>query len=184
MLARREALDDAHCVLHRVKDEGDLWVRVAQQVAKGDVVGWFPGRTGEARGAVLIDPRRADLPDLVKDRLGEGSGQSEVLVSGDAVEEWFVMDAPSRPVAARETKLPGIPAVVHASLVRIVSATETRDRLDYGFIQAFRAITGVPLVLATSCFGEPANTPADALDCFLRTRMDLLVVGNLMIQRV
>jgi carbamoyltransferase len=185
VIERRDALDDAHCVLHRVKDESDLWARVAQQIAKGSVVGWFPDRAGEARCAALIDPRRADLVDLVREKLGERAGPFDVLVLGDAVEEWFVADDPSGPVSARETKLAGIPGVAHASLVRTVSTTERHDRPDCGVIEAFRAITGIPMVLAASCSGdEPANPPAAALDCFLRTRMDLIVVGNLIIQRV
>jgi carbamoyltransferase len=184
VIARRDALDDAHCVLHRVRDESDLWARVAQQIAKGSVVGWFPDRAGDARCAALIDPRRADPADLVQEKLGESAGPFDVLVLREAVEEWFVTDDPSGPVSARETKLPGIPAVAHASVVRIVS-TESHDRPDCGVIEAFRAITGVPMVLAAPCSGdEPANTPAGALDCFLRTGMDLIVVGNLIIQRV
>ena len=184
MLARRGALDDAHCVLHRVTDEGDLLARVAQQIAKGDVVGWFPDRAGEARRAVLIDPRRADAGALVKEKLGEAARQLEVLVLGEAVAEWLVVDDRARTVAPRETKVPLIPAVAHASRVWIIRTTETADRMDHGLLQAFRAVSGVPLLLATSCPGDPPNTPAGALDCFLQTSMDVIVVGNLMIQRV
>ncbi|HEV8435274.1 MAG TPA: carbamoyltransferase C-terminal domain-containing protein, partial [Thermoanaerobaculia bacterium] len=56
----------------------------------------------------------------------------------------------------------------------------------YHLIEAFRELTGVPIVLNTSFNeNEPVvNTPAEALDCFLRTKMDLLVMGDLMIERV
>jgi carbamoyltransferase len=66
------------------------------------------------------------------------------------------------------------------------SVTEEQNARYYRLIEAFRDITGVPMVLNTSFNeNEPVvNTPAEALDCFLRTKMDLLVMGDLMVQRV
>ena len=55
----------------------------------------------------------------------------------------------------------------------------------YALIEAFEHETGIPLVLNTS-FNENEPivcTPQEALDCFLRTRMDLLVMGNWMVRR-
>jgi carbamoyltransferase len=65
------------------------------------------------------------------------------------------------------------------------TVTESQNARYYRLIDAFRELTGVPLVLNTSFNeNEPVvNTPAEALDCFLRTKMDLLVIGDLMIQR-
>ena len=63
--------------------------------------------------------------------------------------------------------------------------TEAQNPRYYHLIEAFRDQTGIPIVLNTSFNeNEPVvNTPAEALDCFLRTKMDLLVMGDLMVQR-
>src|SRR5207249_9218828 len=68
---------------------------------------------------------------------------------------------------------------------RLQSVTEPQNPRYYHLIEAFRDATGVPLVLNTSFNeNEPVvNTPGQALDCFLRTKMDLLVMGDLMIRR-
>ena len=63
----------------------------------------------------------------------------------------------------------------------------TRDTnpLYYALIEAFRAMTGVPLVLNTS-FNENEPVvckPQEALDCFLRTKMDVLVMGEWVVER-
>jgi carbamoyltransferase len=61
---------------------------------------------------------------------------------------------------------------------------ETNGRY-YRLIEAFRDLTGVPIVLNTS-FNENEPVvcrPQEALDCFLRTRMDLLVLGNCVVER-
>ncbi len=55
----------------------------------------------------------------------------------------------------------------------------------YNLIEAFRKKTGVPILLNTSFNeNEPiVNSPAEALDCFLRTQMDMLVLENIVIER-
>ncbi|MCU1350273.1 MAG: putative carbamoyl transferase, NodU family, partial [Acidobacteria bacterium] len=87
----------------------------------------------------------------------------------------------------REAKRPLIPAVTHVNgSGRLQTVERSQNARYYALIEAFRELTGVPIVLNTSFNeNEPVvNTPAEALDCFLRTKMDLLVMGDLMIQRV
>jgi len=86
----------------------------------------------------------------------------------------------------REPRRAQVPAVVHVNgSGRLQTVTEEQNARYYRLIAAFRDLTGVPIVLNTSFNeNEPVvNTPAEALDCFLRTNMDLLVMGNLMIER-
>ena len=86
----------------------------------------------------------------------------------------------------REEKRALIPAVTHVNgSGRLQSVEESQNARYYRLIDAFREQTGIPLVLNTSFNeNEPVvNTPSEALDCFLRTKMDLLVMGDLMIRR-
>ena len=79
-----------------------------------------------------------------------------------------------------------IPAVTHVNgSGRLQSVTESQNPRYYRLIAAFRDLTGVPIVLNTSFNeNEPVVcTPAEALDCFLRTKMDRLVLGSHVVTR-
>ena len=86
----------------------------------------------------------------------------------------------------RSEKRATIPAVTH---VDGTGRLQTVDRVVtpryYELIEAFRKKTGVPILLNTSFNeNEPiVNSPAEALDCFLRTQMDMLVLENIVIER-
>jgi carbamoyltransferase len=196
--ARRADLDAANCTLHRVKIERELCARTAEQIAKGNVVGWFQGRMEwgpRALGnrSIVCDPRRADMKDILNHKIKrrESFRPFAPSVIREAVGEWFETDYDVpfmlQVYQIREEKRPQIPAVTHVNgSGRLQSVTESQNPRYYHLIEAFRDLTGVPLVLNTSFNeNEPVvNTPAEALDCFLRTKMDLLVMGDLMIQRV
>jgi carbamoyltransferase len=86
----------------------------------------------------------------------------------------------------REEKRNLIPAVTHVNgSGRLQSITESQNARYYRLIKAFAKITGVPVVLNTSFNeNEPVVcTPKEALDCFLRTKMDVLVLGDWYIER-
>ncbi|MGN6182964.1 MAG: carbamoyltransferase family protein [Thermoanaerobaculia bacterium] len=198
IIARRQDLDDAHCVLHRVKDERELCRLTAEQVAAGNVVGWFQGRMEwgpRALGnrSIVCDPRRADMKDILNHKIKrrESFRPFAPSVLRDAVGEWFETDYEVGFMLLvykfREDTRPRVPAVTHVNgSGRLQSVTEAQNARYYHLIEAFRDITGVPMVLNTSFNeNEPVvNTPSEALDCFLRTKMDLLVMGDLMVQRV
>jgi carbamoyltransferase len=86
----------------------------------------------------------------------------------------------------REDKRAEIPAVVHIDGTgRLQTVTRDSNPRYYRLIEAFRELTGVPMLLNTS-FNENEPIvcrPEEALDCFLRTRMDVLVLGNWYLQR-
>ena len=195
---RRADLEEAGCVLQRVQDERELCLRTAEQIAKGNVVGWFQGRMEwgpRALGnrSIVCDPRRADMKDILNHKIKrrESFRPFAPSVLREAVGEWFETDYDVpfmlQVYQIREEKRALIPAVTHVNgSGRLQSVTESQNARYHHLIRAFRELTGVPIVLNTSFNeNEPVvNTPAEALDCFLRTKMDLLVMGDLMIQRV
>jgi carbamoyltransferase len=195
--ARLADLEQAQCTIRREHDERELCRLTAEQVAQGNVVGWFQGRMEwgpRALGnrSIVCDPRRADMKDILNHKIKrrESFRPFAPSVMREAVGEWFETDYDVpfmlQVYQIREEKRAQIPAVTHVNgSGRLQTVTESQNARYYRLISAFRELTGVPLVLNTSFNeNEPVvNTPAEALDCFLRTKMDLLVMGDLMIQR-
>jgi len=195
--SRRADLDEARCTMERVRDERELCRRTAEEIAAGDVVGWFQGRMEwgpRALGnrSIVCDPRRADMKQILNQKIKrrESFRPFAPSVLRETVGDWFETDYDVpfmlQVYQIREEKRPLIPAVTHVNgSGRLQSVTESQNPRYYHLIEAFRDATGVPIVLNTSFNeNEPVvNTPAQALDCFLRTKMDLLVMGDLMIRR-
>ncbi|MFM7267134.1 MAG: carbamoyltransferase, partial [Cyanobium sp.] len=193
---RAAALQQAGCAIARPA-EGELCDEVAAAIASGLVIGWFDGRMEwgpRALGhrSILGDPRRADMKDILnlKIKRRESFRPFAPSVLREAVPEWFERDGDVPfmmqvyPIRAEKRAL--IPAVSHVDGTgRLQTVTEADNGRYYQLIRAFAAITGVPMVLNTS-FNENEPivcTPDQALDCFLRTRMDLLVLGPVLIRR-
>ncbi len=195
--ARRADVTAADCTIERVQDEGELCRRTAASIAGGNVVGWFQGRLEwgpRALGnrSIVCDPRRADMKNILnlKIKRRESFRPFAPSILREAVGEWFETDYDVpfmlQVYQIREEKRATIPAVTHVNgSGRLQSVTREQNGRYYALIEAFGEATGVPIVLNTSFNeNEPVvNTPAQALDCFLRTKMDLLVMGDLMIAR-
>ena len=199
LLARadtRTALEQAGCSLQR-PEEGDLCEQVASAIADGLVIGWFDGRMEwgpRALGhrSILGDPRRADMKDILnlKIKRRESFRPFAPSVLAEAVGEWFSIDGEvpfmMQVYPIREEQRSRIPAVTHVDgSGRLQTVNAAENGRYYRLIRAFADLTGVPMVLNTS-FNENEQivcTPAQALDCFLRTRMDLLVLGDVLIRR-
>jgi carbamoyltransferase len=195
--ARRADVEAAECTIERVRDERELCRRTAASIAGGNVVGWFQGRLEwgpRALGnrSIVCDPRRADMKNILnlKIKRRESFRPFAPSILRDAVGEWFETDYDVpfmlQVYQIREEKRAAIPAVTHVNgSGRLQSVTREQNARYYALIEAFGEATGVPIVLNTSFNeNEPVvNTPAQALDCFLRTKMDLLVMGDLMIAR-
>jgi carbamoyltransferase len=194
--ATRTALEQARCSLER-PEEGALCEQVATAIAEGLVIGWFDGRMEwgpRALGhrSILGDPRRADMKDILnlKIKRRESFRPFAPSVLREAVPEWFERDGDvpfmMQVYPIRPEKRPLIPAVTHVDGTgRLQTVSEAANGRYYHLIRAFEARTGVPMVLNTS-FNENEPivcSPEQALDCFLRTRMDLLVLGPVLIRR-
>jgi carbamoyltransferase len=194
---RRKDLKRQHCVVREVNDENELCRWTAERIAKGHVVGWYQGRMewgARALGnrSIVADPRRADMREIIntKIKFREKFRPFAPSVLEDAVEEYFV-DARRDPFMiqvypVRPEKRSVIPAVTHVDgSGRLQTVSQRTNPRYHRLISEFKKLTGVPVVLNTS-FNENEPivlTPVEALDCFLRTRMDHIVLGNMTISK-
>lgn len=195
--ARESEVLAAGCTVHCEHDEAALCSQTAAAVARGEVVGWFQGRMEwgpRALGnrSIVGDPRRADMKDILnlKIKRRESFRPFAPSVLQAAVGEWFEQDGDvpfmMQVFQIREDKRALIPAVTHVDGSGRLQTVNARTNPRYhALISAFFEQTGVPMVLNTSFNeNEPVVcTPAEALDCFLRTKMDVLVMGNWVVRR-
>ncbi len=195
--ASRQKLEAEGARFETIEDEGLLLTRTAEAIEQGKVVGWFQGRMEwgpRALGnrSILGDPRREDMKDILnlKIKRRESFRPFAPSILREAVSEWFEDDADvpfmSQVIPIRAAKRPLIPAVTHVDgSGRLQTVAAAENPLYYKLICRFRDLTGVPLVLNTS-FNENEPIvcrPEEALDCFLRTKMDVLVLGRHFISR-
>lgn len=195
--ARRDDLSELGCTVEEVGDETDLCKRTAAAIADGLVIGWFQDRMEwgpRALGnrSILGDPRRNDMKNILnlKIKRRESFRPFAPSILREAVSEWFELDGdvpfmmqvyPIR--AEQRSRIPAVTHVDGSGRLQTVSR-ETNPRY-YQLIEAFCEQTGVPIVLNTS-FNENEPVvcrPEEALDCFLRTKMDVLVLGDWLVMR-
>ena len=194
---RRAKIEDSGCVIEQVSDEDGLCRRTAEALAQGKVVGWFQGRMEwgpRALGnrSILGDPRRADMKELLNKKIKrrESFRPFAPSILREHVPEWFETDDDvpfmMQVYQIRAEKRDQIPAVTHVDGSGRLQTVEANANPRYAkLIESFRQITGVPMLLNTS-FNENEPVvcrPMEALDCFLRTRMDLLVLGDFLVSR-
>ncbi len=187
----REALIKAKLDFETYTDE-EVTKRAAQDIADGNVVGWFQGRMEfgpRALGnrSIVVDPRRAEMKDVLNDRIKKREPFRPFAPSileeriGDYFEQTHPAPSMLMVYQVRPERRTEIPAVTHvdgSGRLQTVSR-EVNDRY-YQLISDFAALTGVPVLLNTS-FNENEPivcTPEHAIDCFLKTRMDALYIGN------
>jgi len=195
--ARRADFDAAACKIERMGDEAALCRRTAQAISEGKVIGWFQGRLEwgpRALGnrSILGDPRRADMKDILnlKIKRRESFRPFAPSILRESVNDWFETDDDvpfmMQVFKIKPDKRKEIPAVTHVDgSGRLQTVTWSGNPRYARLIEAFRGITGVPIVLNTS-FNENEPVvckPEEAIDCFLRTKMDVLVLGDTFIER-
>ncbi|HRR27049.1 MAG TPA: carbamoyltransferase C-terminal domain-containing protein, partial [Acidobacteriota bacterium] len=164
----------------------------ASSLAAGKIVGWFQGRMEYGPRAlgnrsILADPRRKEMLDEVNLRIKyrESFRPFAPAVLEEAVSDWFDIDRPSPYMLIVAPVRPGkrsqIPAVTHVDgSARIQTVARRSNPLFYDLLETFAQRTGCPVLLNTSfnVRGEPiVESPIDAFRCFMRTRLDLLVMG-------
>jgi len=197
LIENREELEKNKCVIEEVEDQNLLCKKTAQFIAEGMVVGWFQGRMEwgpRALGnrSIVVDPRRADMKDILNARIKrrEPFRPFAPSILLERVGEYFERDYPDpfmiKVYSIRPEKRAEIPAVTHVDGTGRLQTVKKEDNpLYWQLIKEFENLTGVPVVLNTS-FNENEPivcTPQEALDCFLRTKMDVLVLGPYMIIR-
>ena len=177
--------------------EEELYEKVADRLIDAGVIGWFNGRAEfgpRALGArsILADPRRMDAKELLNSKIKrrESFRPFAPSILTEYVAEYFeVTDTVpfmEKVFPIRQDKQALIPAVTHADGTgRLQSVDKTVSPRYYQLIEAFRKKTGIPILLNTSFNeNEPiVNSPEQALECFLRTNMDMLVLENCVITR-
>jgi carbamoyltransferase len=185
------------CRVYEIGDEEELCRRTAEELAEGGIVGWFQGRMewgARALGnrSILADPRRADMREILntKIKLRERFRPFAPSILEEALDEYFVGAVPDpfmiQVYPVRPEKRQVIPAVTHVDgSGRLQTVSSRTNPLYWQLLKAFEKITGVPVLLNTSFNeNEPiVHQPAEALDCFLRTRMDMLVMGRFVIKK-
>jgi carbamoyltransferase len=188
--AIRHALDEAG-LAYRKPCPQCLLDDTADAIAKGQVVGWFQGRMEwgpRALGnrSILAHPGHPGMKDILNSRIKhrEWFRPFAPAVMAEHQAEYFEHDHPSpfmlHVYKIRADKQAGLSAVAHVDQTgRLQTVARDENPLFHGLIDAFRRKTGIPMVLNTS-FNENEPivcTPAEAIDCFRRTRMDLLAIG-------
>jgi carbamoyltransferase len=185
------------CSFKHITDQDELCRKTAKEIADGKVIGWFQGRMEwgpRALGnrSIVVDPRRADMKDILNARIKrrEAFRPFAPSILLENVEEYFEKDYPDpfmiKVYPVKPAKRSVIPAVTHVDGTGRLQTVRREDNpLYWRLIKEFEKLTGVPVVLNTS-FNENEPIvckPSEALDCFLRTRMDMLVLGNYVISR-
>lgn len=185
------------CRIEKIDDVDALCRKTASRMAEGKVIGWFQGRMEwgpRALGnrSILCDPRRADMKDILNKKIKrrESFRPFAPAILRERTGEWFETDYEvpfmMQVYQVRPEKRAAIPAVTHVNgSGRLQTVTVSQNPRYHRLIRAFAEATGVPIVLNTS-FNENEPVvcrPEEAVDCFLRTKMDVLVIGDYFIER-
>lgn len=197
LVIRSEELKQENSTIEHISAIETLCKKTAEKVAEGKVIGWFQGRMewgARALGnrSIVCDPRRKDMKDILnlKIKRRESFRPFAPSIHLEAVGEYFEIGYPGpfmlKVYPVKLDKQSVIPAVTHVDGSGRLQTVRKEDNPRYWrLIDEFRQITGVPVVLNTS-FNENEPIvckPVEALDCFLRTKMDILVMGNWYIER-
>lgn len=192
-----ESLLNVRGIKYSRLDDDKLYEKVVDKLIEPGVVGWFSGRAEfgpRALGgrSIIADPRNAKAKDLLnlKIKRRESFRPFAPSILKEYTGEYFekVDDVPfmEKVFPIREEKRSVIPAVTHVDGTgRLQTVTREISPRYYALIDKFRERTGVPILLNTSFNeNEPiVNSPLEALDCFLRTQMDMLVLENCVVER-
>lgn len=203
-LGRTYGADDIRTALEAVRDQiswqeyEDPLPRVADLLAAGEIVAIFQdgaelGPRALGHRSILVDPRRKEMKDILNARVKhrEAFRPFAPIVPWEYQREYFELDiispfmlfvAPTRP-EKREV----IPAVVHVDgTARVQTVLRELSPELHRLLMLFRERTGVPVLLNTSfnVNKEPiVETPAQALACFLGTRMDYVLLSRFLVAR-
>jgi carbamoyltransferase len=192
-----EAILQSQNIAYTKYSDEELYDVVSERLINGGVIGWFNGRAEfgpRALGArsILADPRRNDAKDLLNAKIKrrESFRPFAPSILKEYVAEYFevndVVPFMEKVFPIKKEKQHLIPAVTHVDGTgRLQSVDKEVSPAYYNLIKSFFNKTGVPILLNTSFNeNEPiVNSPQEALDCFLRTSMDMLVMENIVVKR-
>lgn len=173
-------------------DDAELFSRVAGDLADKKIVGWFQGRfemgpRALGNRSILADPRSLAIKELLNERIKhrEPFRPFAPAVLAERAADFFEINQPDPFMTlaprVRTERRADIPAAVHVDgTARIQTVQQTANPRFHRLISEFGSLTGVPVLLNTSFNRqEPiVASPADAISCYLRTSMDVLVMNN------
>jgi carbamoyltransferase len=174
-----------------------LYPEIVKCLTNGGVVGWFNGRAEfgpRALGgrSIIADPRRNDAKEILnlKIKRRESFRPFAPSILKEEVKNWFELDEPvpfmEKVFPIKVEKRAEIPAVTHADgSGRLQTVDASVSPRYHALIFEFFKQTGVPILLNTSFNeNEPiVNAPLEAINCYLRTSMDMLVMENIVLSR-
>jgi len=177
--------------------EPEFLETTAHHIAAGKIVGWFQGAAEwgpRALGnrSILADPRRPEMKDILNRRIKhrEAFRPFAPSITEEATGEFFEKTHPSPFMTfaypVRPEKRAAIPAPTHVDgTARLQTVSRSANPIYWKLLRAVGRLTGVPIVLNTSFNdNEPIVCgPQEALECFRRTQMDVLVLGNFVLER-
>ena len=189
-------LRDSGCLVEELPEQ-ELLKKTAAMVAGGKILGWFQGRAEwgpRALGnrSIVADPRRPEMKDILNRRIKhrESFRPFAPSILAEKTGEWFEQSHPSpfmtMAYAVKPEMRDKIPAPTHVDGTgRLQTVTATANPRYWKLISEFARQTGVPVVLNTSFNdNEPiVCKPEEAIDCFERTQMDALALGDFLITR-
>jgi carbamoyltransferase len=151
---------------------------------------WGPRALGNR--SIVADPRRANMKDILNSKIKrrESFRPFAPSILAEASFDWFEQQGEvpfmMQVFQVREEKRALVPAITHVDgSGRLQTVSKTSNPIYHELISAFAKRTSVPMVLNTS-FNENEPVvcrPEEALDCFLRTNMDVLVLGQHLLRR-
>lgn len=185
-------INKARCTIRYIGDENVLCSSIAKSISEGKVVGWFQGRMEwgpRALGnrSILGDPRLRNMKDILnlKIKRRESFRPFAPSILREEVSKWFEKDDDvpfmMQVYQIKKNKQNLVPAITHVDGTgRLQTVHASTNIRYYKLIQEFKKLTNIPLILNTS-FNENEPVvcrPEEALETFLRTKMDILVLGN------
>ena len=168
--------------------------KIAKEIANGKIVGWFQDKSESGNRAlgnrsILADPRRKDIKDVINKtiKMREDFRPFAPAVLEDHYKDYFDTNLPS-PYMSRICKVKSdkVPGITHIDgTARIQTVNRKFNQKFYDIINAFYKETGVPMLLNTSfnCQEPIVETPAQALDTFKKTALDILVINDKVIYK-
>ena len=168
--------------------------KIAKEIANGKIVGWFQDKSESGNRAlgnrsILADPRRKDIKDVINKtiKMREDFRPFAPAVLEDHYKDYFDTNLPS-PYMSRICKVKSdkVPGITHVDgTARIQTVNRKFNQKFYDIINAFYKETGVPMLLNTSfnCQEPIVETPAQALDTFKKTALDILVINDKVIYK-
>ena len=179
-------------------NELEIIQETAKLISLSLVVGWFQGRMewgprSLGSRSILSDPRNSNVQNIINKKIKrrENFRPFAPSILAEDFDKWFYSFGDCEPYMSKvykfkEDKVDVVPGVVHVDGTgRVQTVKETDNKKFYNLLVSFKKITNVPILLNTSFNeNEPiVRTPEEALDCFLRTSMDAIVLENCMIKR-